>query len=324
MQSKSVVALGQIEFSGNIIPPHWFKVLRLSNGKPNLPAIMILSELVYWFRPSRPRDEETGRPLPLKQKFKADKLQRTYADLADHFGFGKDQVRDACYFLQDRGLITIEQRTVDTSKGRLGNVTYFDVCPEEIRKITHPVEDAPSQFPEDTLSVSTPIGMGLETDTCTEISTETSERERATSSAENPGQPKLSLVSSVDEKPKNTETPFSPNDDFSQTAPTQQWTVAERFILKACNLWDELANSEKPVVETNWKTKQAVQAAGKFVALRLNVEKQIGGTPKMFLEFWHDTLKRIISPRPDYVIEQWEAYDRWLIENHETHRRVAA
>jgi hypothetical protein len=148
--------------------------------------------------------------------------------------------------------------------------------------------------------------------------------ERETSSAENPTRPKLALVSSVEENPTSAEPPFSPNDDFSQPVPKQEWTIAERFVLKACYLWDDRMNQESPAVEANWKTKQAVRTAGSFVAARLDVAKRIGGTPTMFLEFWHDTLKRSVAPRPDYVVEQWAAYDRWLIENHETHRRSVA
>jgi len=144
-----------------------------------------------------------------------------------------------------------------------------------------------------------------------EPSIEPSERERE----QNP------LVSFVEAKPANQ--PFSPNDDFTDIPPQPQWSTAERFVLKACELWDELANQEKPVVETNWKTKQSVQVAGRFITPRLSVENRIGGTPKLFQTFWRDTLNRTISPRPDYVVEQWEAYDRWLIDNHEPHRRLS-
>jgi hypothetical protein len=129
------------------------------------------------------------------------------------------------------------------------------------------------------------------------------------------------LVSFVEEKPASK--PFAPNDDFTEFNPVPQWSVAERFVLKACNLWDELANQEKPVVETNWRTKLSVQSAGKYVMPRLSVKNRIGGTPKLFREFWHDKLKREVAPRPDYLVEQWEAYDRWLIENYETHRRLS-
>lgn len=129
------------------------------------------------------------------------------------------------------------------------------------------------------------------------------------------------LVSFVEDKPSSQ--PFSPNDDFTNIPPQPQWSTAERFVLKACELWDELTNQEKPVVETNWKTKQSVQVAGRFITPRLSVENRVGGTPKLFREFWHDKLKRDVAPRPDYVVEQWEAYDRWLIDNHEPHRRLS-
>lgn len=119
----------------------------------------------------------------------------------------------------------------------------------------------------------------------------------------------------------NHNQPFSPNDDFD-TPLSVEWTIAERFVLKACDLWDSLADQEKPIVEANWRTKQSVQTAGKYVMPRLSVENRIGGTPKLFREFWHDKLKREAAPRPDYLVEQWEAYDRWLIENYETHRRI--
>lgn len=141
-----------------------------------------------------------------------------------------------------------------------------------------------------------------------EPSIEPSERE----SAQNP---RVSFVKD------NHNQPFSPNDDFD-TPPPVEWTIAERFVLKACDLWDALTNQEKPIVETNCRTKQAVQIAGKYVMPRLSVENRIGGTPKLFREFWHDKLKRDVAPRPDYLVEQWEAYDRWLIENYETHRRI--
>lgn len=151
----------------------------------------------------------------------------------------------------------------------------------------------------------------------------TTERERDAREAESARAPKLALVSSVSE-PTPPDQPFSPNDDFRGALPAKEWTIAERFVLKSCGLWDDLNNCEKPIVETNWKTKQAVVSAGRFVAPRLDVKARIGGTPKLFLEYWHDEIKRTATPRPEYVVEQWEAYDRWLIYNHETHRRLAA
>ena len=199
MQSQAVKQMGQIEITGNVIPPEWFQQLTLSNGKPNLPAIIILSDLVYWYKPTKLRDEETGRPLPPKQKFKADKLQRSYAAIAEQYGFGKDQAREACHYLQSKGLITLEFRTIESSGVLLNNVMFPEIVPEAVRKITHtehvlePESECstpppiafhtdtlpcstppPVGFHADTLPCSTPPPVGFHADTYTETSSETS------------------------------------------------------------------------------------------------------------------------------------------------------
>jgi hypothetical protein len=109
-----------------------------------------------------------------------------------------------------------------------------------------------------------------------------------------------------------------PNDDFDTPLPVQRpWTLGERFILKACKLW------ETPILETNYKLRQSVQACGKWLEQRVDPKKGKGGRPELFQEFWFQVLKRNMALRPEYVVEQWDAYDRWLIENHETHRQGA-
>lgn len=114
--------------------------------------------------------------------------------------------------------------------------------------------------------------------------------------------------------------PFaSPSDAFGESAIVErEWTIGERFVLKACDLW------EKPIVETNWKLRHAVKVNGKWVSERLDVAKRVGGNPSLFREFWFEELHRTSSPRPEWVAEHWDAYDRWLIANHETHRQEVA
>lgn len=113
----------------------WFKHLTLDNGKPYMVAISVLSEIFYWYKPTEIRDEETNE-IRYKQKFKADKLQKSYIQLADTFGFTKRQVKDACDYLKDRGLITIEFRTIVVNGVRCNNVMYVEPIPEEIMKIS--------------------------------------------------------------------------------------------------------------------------------------------------------------------------------------------
>lgn len=124
--------------------------------------------------------------------------------------------------------------------------------------------------------------------------------------------------------PASTDNLSHPADNFSTNPSQREWSLGERFILKASELWDEINDCAKPTVEMNWKCSEAVKQAGRYVMSRLNIKAKVGGTPKLFLEFWRNEMHRTIQPRPEYIVEHWEAYDRWLIENYETHRQERA
>ncbi len=133
--NNKVLQIGQINFRGNVIDHGWFKTLTLDNGKPNIVAITILGEFVYWYKPTEVRSEESSQ-VHYKQKFKADMLQKSYQQLADSFGFTKRQVKEACDFLKERGLVKIEFRTIVVNGTRCNNVMYVEPIPEIIQKIS--------------------------------------------------------------------------------------------------------------------------------------------------------------------------------------------
>ncbi|PFS78636.1 primosomal replication protein N [Bacillus cereus] len=133
--NNKVLQIGQINFRGNVIDHGWFKTLTLENGKPNIVAITILGEFVYWYKPTEVRNEESSQ-VQYKQKFKADMLQKSYQQLADSFGFTKRQVKEACDFLKERGLIKIEFRTIVVNGTRCNNVMYVEPIPDIIQKIS--------------------------------------------------------------------------------------------------------------------------------------------------------------------------------------------
>ncbi|MGE1026707.1 DnaD domain-containing protein [Bacillus sp. GMs2/2] len=133
--NTKVLHIGQINFRGNVIDHGWFKTLTLDNGKPNIVAITILGEIVYWYKPTEVRSEESSQ-VQYKQKFKADTLQKSYQQLADSFGFTKRQVKEACDFLKERGLIKIEFRTILVNGTRCNNVMYVEPVPEMVQKIS--------------------------------------------------------------------------------------------------------------------------------------------------------------------------------------------
>ncbi|MDD4563126.1 MAG: GntR family transcriptional regulator [Syntrophomonadaceae bacterium] len=119
--TETVEEISKINFSGNIIPQNWFKFIKFPSGKPDLLGVMILSEVIYWYRASEVRDEATGQMVGQERKFKADKLQRNYQSFADQFGVSKRQVQEAIRRLKEAGIITIELRTITLDSGMVLN-----------------------------------------------------------------------------------------------------------------------------------------------------------------------------------------------------------
>jgi hypothetical protein len=134
-----VKEIGSMSFEGNIIPLTWFQhsLLKSASGKPNLVAIVLLSDVVYWYRPKEIREERSGRIVELRQKFHADKLQKHYKDWGLQFGLTVRQIKNAVSFLQQRGLVTREVRaSVRTEGGKvLGNVIFIQPVVDAIREL---------------------------------------------------------------------------------------------------------------------------------------------------------------------------------------------
>lgn len=133
---ENVLKLGELNLEGNVIPHNWFQTIKLKSGKPDINAIVILSEIVYWHRPMHVKDEETGSYKGMKKRFKSDLLQRSYQSFATQFGFSKRQVQDAIKRLEERGLISRVFRDIQTQGIALSNVLFIDVVPENIRGVT--------------------------------------------------------------------------------------------------------------------------------------------------------------------------------------------
>ena len=143
--NKTVEAIGKMAFSGNVIPHLWYSHIRKEGKKGSkayLLAINILADVVYWYRPIEMRDEQTGRMLGWRKRFKADKLQKNYSAWAEQFGQTVRQIRYAVHFLVERGYITVETRTVHTESGHaLDNVTFIEPAVTKIQAITYPPDD---------------------------------------------------------------------------------------------------------------------------------------------------------------------------------------
>ncbi|HGZ2214612.1 TPA: replication protein [Shigella boydii] len=184
--TPEVMAIGQINISGNVTPANWWKYIRLPSGRPDATAIALLSEIVYWYRPTEVRDEHTGALLGYRKRFQGDKLQRSYQAFAEQFGFGKRETADALKRLRDAGFITLDLRTVEMLDGvKCSNILFVGINPQAIAAITTPSSVSPESNSNNaisdtaiTLKRNTPrrhngTGDTPNVDTNTEITTET-------------------------------------------------------------------------------------------------------------------------------------------------------
>ncbi|EHY5902283.1 replication protein, partial [Escherichia coli] len=106
------------------------------SGRPDATAIALLSEIVYWYRPTEVRDEHTGALLGYRKRFQGDKLQRSYQAFAEQFGFGKRETADALKRLRDAGFITLDLRTVEMLDGvKCSNILFVGINPQAIAAI---------------------------------------------------------------------------------------------------------------------------------------------------------------------------------------------
>jgi len=137
---EKIMKLG---ITGNIVPHNWFKTILMETekgkSKPDLLAINILSDVVYWYRPTEIRDEKTGYIINYKAKFKADMLQKSYKDYADFYGLSKRQIKRAIDNLVLLGLIKREFRkiTIRNNNTILNNVMYICPVAETIENFTY-------------------------------------------------------------------------------------------------------------------------------------------------------------------------------------------
>ena len=133
-----VDAISKINITGNIIPEAWYKTIQKTRKHPYLHAIILLSEIVYWYRPKEVCDEATAERT-YKKKFTADLWQVSMSTLSDKFGLSKDQVRAALDFLEaDIQVIKRHYRTIDSRAGRLSNVMYIELIPDVLMNLTYP------------------------------------------------------------------------------------------------------------------------------------------------------------------------------------------
>jgi len=97
--------------TGNITPHDWYEKFTNSQGKPDLSLISVLSEIVYWYRPKRIKDNQTGN-VNYINKFIGDAWQTSYEHFEKKFGFNREKLRRIFVKLEQMGICYREFRNV--------------------------------------------------------------------------------------------------------------------------------------------------------------------------------------------------------------------
>lgn len=139
-ESNAIVKkVAEINISGNIIAPMWYKTICFANGRPDLLAISILGDIYYWYRPKASRNSHDRETEKYLKKFSGDLLQRSYRQLENQFGASKKQIRRAIKNLCDLGVIEKILRNQLTSQGVIiPNVMFLKLNPERLMELTRP------------------------------------------------------------------------------------------------------------------------------------------------------------------------------------------
>jgi hypothetical protein len=135
-----VEAVGQLNLVGNIVPHTWYTHPAFRDktadgqGKTSLHAIILMADILYWYRPTIVRDQNSSAIVEVRQKFEADRMHKNYAEWGAQFGLTRDQVARALKLLHDNGLIVREVRTAELNGRTLGGLVFIEPVVERVRE----------------------------------------------------------------------------------------------------------------------------------------------------------------------------------------------
>lgn len=110
----------------NVLPHFWYYKIVDKDGSPDLPCIMILSELFGWFRgaPQTNHYHNSQKHLP---ELVEDQLIVSYDYLSEKLNFQKERIRRKLVRLEELGVLSRETRNVALEDGSRINQLYISI-----------------------------------------------------------------------------------------------------------------------------------------------------------------------------------------------------
>lgn len=115
--------------TGNITPHDWYEKFTNNRGRPDLPLISVLSEIVYWYRPKRIKDNQTG-DITYINKFLGDAWQTSYEHFEKKFGFNREKLRRIFVKLEQMDICYREFRNVKLRGQTYNNRLFIHLSPQ--------------------------------------------------------------------------------------------------------------------------------------------------------------------------------------------------
>ncbi len=137
--NPTVDRMGCMKLTGYVIPISWYRTIRKPNGRSNLAAVLILADIVYWYRAVEVRDEMVGRFI-IREKLQTDILQRSCQELADQFGLTRRGVRNTITELEQMGVIRRISQTQGLDSRASSDVLFLELNMDVLMKLTYPEE----------------------------------------------------------------------------------------------------------------------------------------------------------------------------------------
>lgn len=136
--NKTVDIVGKMRLTGNVIPHAWYSQIRKADGKPDMVSILLLSEIVYWYRPKEMKDEDSGQLIGEQKRFASDLLQKSYAGLEKQFGWSEKQIRESLKRMEKMDLVKRVFRDVESDGKIYYNSMFLELNATKLFEITFP------------------------------------------------------------------------------------------------------------------------------------------------------------------------------------------
>ncbi|NBU53544.1 MAG: hypothetical protein EBS33_04125, partial [Alphaproteobacteria bacterium] len=114
---------------GNITPHDWYEKFTNNRGRPDLSLISVLAEIVYWYRPKKVKDNQTG-DITYVNKFLGDAWQTSYEHFEKKFGFNREKLRRIFVKLEQMGICYREFRNVKLRGQTYNNRLFIHLSPQ--------------------------------------------------------------------------------------------------------------------------------------------------------------------------------------------------